>query len=322
MRLKLPRLKLPRLKLPRWVGRLLLTLLGVSLITFVLMEMTPGDPAEILLSSRYESPTPEAVAAARREMGLDAPFWHRYIRWLGKALRLDLGVSRRTGDPVIRELTRRIPATLALSFTTLVFVMIVSLTTGLAAALRKERSWNTWFRFWVIPALVIPDYWLGMILTYVFSVNLGWFPVMGAAGPTSIVLPTVTLGLSLAAVHGQVFRASLLEVMGSDHVRFAQGKGLSPFSILRRHVIPAALPPVLTLWGMSFGHLLGGSVIVETVFAWPGIGKLTADAVLERDFPLVQGAVLFMTLVFVLVNRCVDVLQGLLEAGNDDEFFT
>jgi len=297
----------------RWLTHVLFLLTGVSLITFALMSLAPGDPAEIRLTTRLETPTPEAVAALRREMGLDDPFPVRYGRWLGRVLRLDLGTSNRTGDPVVRELARRIPATAALALATLCFTLFFSLIAGLLSAFQEGRLPDRLCQITTVLAVAIPDYGLGMALVYAFSVKRHWLPVMGNESLSALILPVTTLGLSMAAVHGRVLRASLLTVLKTDYIRFARMKGLPALSLIRRHVIPNALLPVLTMWGVSFGHLLGGTVIVETLFAWPGVGKLTVDAVLERDFPLVQGGVLFMAAAFVLVSQAVDALYRLLD---------
>lgn len=295
------------------VLRLVFLLLGVSFITFALMEMAPGDPAEIRLTSQFETPSPDAVAALRRQMGLDDPFPIRYGRWLGRIARLDLGRSLRTGDPVSRELGRRIPATLGLAAATLAFTVVFSMAAGILAALREGRLLDRLIQVGTTAAVAVPDYWLAMLLVYAFAVKLAWLPSMGGGGAASLVLPVTTLGLSLAAVHGRVFRASLLAVLKADYVRFARIKGLPTAVVIGRHALRNALLPVLTLWGVSLGHLLGGTAIVETVFALPGVGKLTVDAVLERDFPMVQGGVLFMATAFILVSRLVDALYRILD---------
>lgn len=292
---------------------LVFLLFGVSLVTFAIMNLAPGDPAEIRLATRFETPTPQAVAALREQMGLDDPFPVRYGRWVFQVLRLDMGRSYRTGDPVASELGQRIPATLTLAAATLCFSILASMALGLLAALQENRAADRLCRVGTAMAVAMPDYWLGMVLVYVFSVKLAWLPVIGADGATALILPVTTLGVSIAAVHGRIFRASLLAVFKTDYFRFVRMKGLPPATAIRRHALKNALLPVLTLWGVSLGHLLGGTVIVETLFAWPGVGKLTVDAVLERDFPLVQGGVLFMAAAFVLTSQTVDTLYRWLD---------
>ena len=292
----------------RHFGRLAFLIGAVSFFTFLMMDLAPGDPAEILLSDRFETPSPENIAALRKELGLNDPFFIRYVRWLKDIGRLNLGRSYRTGDPVAAELASRIPATAFLAAATFVFTVIVSIGTGSLGALFYNRIPDRICRFWAVLSVSVPDYWLGLLLVLVFALHLEWFPVMGLPGVRGLVLPVVTLGLSISAIQSRVLRASMMEVMSRDHVRFALVKGLPFVQVFRRHILKNALLPVIALWGTALGHLLGGAVIVETVFAWPGVGKMTVEAVLNRDFPLVQGAVLFMSIIFILVSRLFDLL--------------
>jgi ABC-type dipeptide/oligopeptide/nickel transport system permease component len=292
----------------RQCGRLSFLIGAVSFFTFFMMDIAPGDPAEILLSDRFETPTPENIAALRKELGLDDPFLTRYFRWLKDIGRLNLGRSYRTGDPVAAELASRIPATALLAAAAFLFTVTVSMVAGTIGALFYNRIPDRICRFWAVLSVSVPDYWLGLLLVLVFALQLEWFPVMGLAGVRGLVLPVVTLGLSISAVQGRVLRASMLEVMSRDYIRFALVKGLPFAQVFRRHILKNALLPVVALWGTALGQLLGGAVIVETVFAWPGVGKMTVEAVLNRDFPLVQGAVLFMSITFILVSRLFDLV--------------
>ncbi|GBC61566.1 nickel ABC transporter permease subunit NikB [Desulfonema ishimotonii] len=292
---------------------LLFVLWGISVITFGMVCLAPGDPAEVMLAARNDAPSPEKVAALRQELGLDDPLWLRYIRWLGHAVVLDLGRSYKTGEPVSREILSRLPATLELALSTFAFVVIFSTLSGVVSALCRDRMPDRLGRAGAILSISLPDYWLGLLLIFFLSLRLGLFPVMGREGAASFVLPVLTLGLSIAAVQGRVLRAGIIEIMSRDHVRFAHAKGLSQRSVFRRHVLRNALPPILTLWGMCLGHLLGGAVVVETVFSWPGLGKLSVEAVLNRDFPLIQGAVLFMALCYVVASQVTDLICRLLD---------
>lgn len=292
---------------------MLSVLLGVSLITLAMIRLAPGDPAEIILTNRYETPAPEKIAKMRIELGLDDPLHLQYLRWLKKVLVFDLGNSYRTGDPVAKEILARMPATLMLAFASLVFVVSLSTISGITGALGRHRFGDSFNRLWTIINISIPDYWLGIILILVFSLKLGWFPVMGKSGFASFVLPVLTLGLSISAVQGRVLRAGIIETMSQDYLRFAYAKGLSFPLILVRHILKNALIPVVTMWGTTFGHLLGGAVIVENVFSWPGLGKLSVDAILGRDIPMLQGVVLFMAVSYVVSNRFVDIIYRLLD---------
>ncbi|MCA1906226.1 MAG: ABC transporter permease [Desulfarculus sp.] len=296
----------------RLVG-LLLVLWGVSLLTFTLQMWAPGDPAEVLLRAGSESPAPERVAELRRELGLDRSWPARYLTWLGRAARLDLGRSLRSGDPVTTEIAARLPATLELAGTSLVLVVLLSGLAGVWTAWRPGPTHDRLPRWISLMLVSLPPYWLGLLLITVLALGLGWLPAAGRDGWASLVLPSLTLSLGIAAMQGRVLRVGVLEVLGQDFVRFAHAKGLGRARVLWGHVLPAALGPLLALWGMTLGHLLGGAVVVETVFAWPGLGRLLVEAVLGRDWPLVQGLVLFMTLALIAANQAADLALRLLD---------
>lgn len=302
---------------------MLFMLAGISVITFELIHLAPGDPAEILLGTQHDIPSPERLDSIRKELGLNVPFYARYFRWLKRAAVFDFGKSYRTGEPVATEILARLPATLSLAFLTFCFVVAVSVISGAVSAVYKNRLPDKLHRAWTILNISIPDYWMGLLLIFFFSLKLNLFPVMGKNGLLSYVLPVLTLGLCVSSVHGRVLRAEIIEIMSNDHVRFAYAKGLSGWTVFKRHVLRNALPPVVTLWGMSLGHLLGGAVIVETIFCWPGLGGLCVEAVLNRDFPLIQGSVLFMAFSFLLASQLVDMayhyLNPLMAAGTRKE---
>ena len=288
-------------------------LFGISVVTFGLIALAPGDPAETILRNRQEAPSAERIAQLRMELGLNDPVPMRYARWLGCAIQGDLGRSWQTGEPVARELLARLAATMELALATIVFVVLLSTGLGVLGAMFNGRLPDRLIRVLSIVGLSLPNFWLGLLLIMFLSLHLNLLPLMGRGGPAHLVMPVITLGLAVAVMQGRILRASLLEVLGQDYVRFAYAKGLNTWGVLRRHLLKNALPPVLTMWGISLGHLLGGAVIVETIFSWPGLGKLAVDAILARDIPLVQGAVLFMALVFVLANQITDLLQRYLD---------
>ncbi|MEW6266326.1 MAG: ABC transporter permease [Thermodesulfobacteriota bacterium] len=302
--------------------RALILLFGISIFTFGLTSLAPGDPAEMILESDQESVAPEKTAILRRELGLDRSFLQRYGDWAIKAMRLDFGLSYRTGEPVGPLLLSRLPATLELAAAAFCFIVVLSAATGLAAAFWRGRWPDRLDRAWVVLHSSLPNYWLALLLILFFALKLKLLPVMGREGKGALILPVLTLGLSLAAIQGRAFHASLLQVLSQDYIRFALAKGLSPWAVLRRHALRNALPPLVTMWGLSLGNLLGGSVLVESIFAWPGLGRLTAEAILVRDVPLIQGSALLMTLLYSTVNQLAEAFHRLLEPkiarmGND-----
>jgi len=292
--------------------RLGITLFGVSLLTFLMLEFVPGDAAEMILSSQNDAVSAEKIAALRKKLGLDSPLPIRYLNWLRRAVSLDLGNSFRTGDPVSREILNRLPTTLTLAFFTFLFAVVVSVAGGIVSAMFQNRLPDKCHRLWTIMAVSVPDYWLGLILMLMFSLKLHWVPVAGGTGFRAFILPVLTLGLSVSASEGRVFRASILEILSQDYVLFAYSKGLTRIKVFIRYMFKAAVIPMISMWGMLLGHLLGGAVIVESVFSLPGLGKLAADAVLNRDMPMIQGTVLTMTFFFIITSRIMDVIYFML----------
>jgi peptide/nickel transport system permease protein len=292
---------------------LLPVLLGVSLITFGLINLAPGDPADLILRAGGVEPTWEAVEALREELGLNDPVYIQFGRWVRQAARLDLGKSFRTGQPVAAEILCRFPATLELACAALALVVLLALPLGILAALYRHALVDHLTRFGALAGASMPGFWLGLLLIYLFAVKLRLLPVMGRGGIEHLVLPAITLAFGMAATYARLLRASMLEVLGQDFIRVARAKGLAEKWVIGRHALKNALLPVVTMLGLSFGHLLGGTVIVESIFAWPGVGKFCLDAIFNRDYPVVQGYALFMAVVFVAVNLAVDLSYRLLD---------
>lgn len=292
---------------------LLPVMLGVSIVTFALINLAPGDPAEIILRSEGVEPTREPVDALREELGLNDPVYVQYLRWLWNLLHFDLGTSFRTGMPVAEEILSRFPATMELTFAALAFMVLLALPTGILAALYRHTFIDHLSRFGALIGASMPNFWQGLMLIYFFAVVWDIFPVMGRGGPGHLVLPAITLGFSMAAVYTRVLRAGMLDVLGQEYIKVARAKGLKEKWVIGRHALKNALLPAVTLLGMSTGHLLGGTVIVETIFAWPGVGKFAVDAIFNRDYPVIQGYALFMALVFVLANLLVDIVYVFLD---------
>jgi len=281
--------------------------LGISLLAFALGNLAPGDPVEMILQQRTgEVPTRAAVEQLREQLGLNAPAPVRYARWVARAARGDLGLSYRTGAPVENALVERLPSTIELAAASLFLSILVALPLGAAAALRQGTWVDHLSRVIALFGTSVPSFLLGYALMLLFAVSLHLLPVAGSDGPASLVMPVLTLAMSETAALTRLTRASMLDVLGEDYVRTARAKGLPQRLVVIRHALRNALNPLVTLTGVRAGRLLGGAVIVETIFARPGIGKLVVDSIHDRDYPLIQGFVLLMGTVFVLANLIVD----------------
>lgn len=307
-------IRVPGAYLRRRVLSLVLVWLGISVLGHGLASLAPGDPAQIvLLRETGEAPTADAVRRLRHELGLDAPWPVRYGRWLGGALRGDLGESYRTGEPVLPALLARFPATLALATAALVVALVLALPCGVLAAVRRGSRWDDATRVAALAGASVPSFWLGYLLILLFAVTLRLLPVAGGDGWAHLVLPALTLGITSAAPMTRLTRAAVLDVLALDHVRTARAKGVPPPRLVARHVLRNALNPVVTVAAVRFGRLLGGAAIVETVFAWPGIGRHAVEAIFDRDYPTIQGFVLVTGTTFVVLNLLVDLAYPLLD---------
>lgn len=295
-----------------YLVRRLLTLLpllvGISLISFLLLNFAPGDAAEITLRRQNGgiTPPPEAVLALRQELGLDAPLPVRYVKWLLGAVRGELGESYRSGNSIASELARRLPATLLLASVSLVLAVAAGLPLGVLAAM-KSGSWlDTASRLLALLGAAVPSYVAALLLMLFFAVRLDWLPATGYGSPKNLVLPALALSFGVMAQLMRLTRASMLEVMGQDYMRTARAKGLMEVTVVWRHALKNALLPVVTVLGTSTGHLLGGAVIIETIFGWPGVGQFVVVGIAQRDYPVVQGFVLYIAIIFLMVNLTVD----------------
>jgi len=293
---------------------LLPVLFGVSLITFALMGLVPGDPAEILAAYGKDiEPTPLEIEAVREQLGLDQPIPVQYVHWLLRVASGDLGHSMRTGRPVWYEITARLPATLELTATGMLIGILIALPIGILAAVNRDSLLDQLSRVLALLGASVPSFWLGAMLILLFAVHLGWLPAMGRGGLSHLVLPSFALGLGASAVLMRLIRASLLEVLGQDYIRTARAKGLRERAVVLRHALKPSLLPTVTVLGLQFGRLLGGAVIIETIFAWPGLGMFIIESILGRDFPVIQGFALLMGLVFMTNNFVVDILYRWLD---------
>jgi ABC-type dipeptide/oligopeptide/nickel transport system permease component len=288
----------------------LVTLLFVSVLVFSMMHMIPGDPA--LLLAGLEA-GPDVVAALRRDLGLDRPLPIQYAGFLWNAARGDLGTSIRTGLPVLTEVLDRFPYTLVIALGAIVLATALGVGSGILAAMRHNRLGDALVMVTALLAVSTPSYWLGLMLMLVFSLFLGLLPSIGIATPAHYVLPMVTLGAQSGGIISRMTRSAMLDAVGQDFVRAARARGESERSVVLRHALKNALVPVLSIVGLRFGNLIAGAVLVESVFAVPGVGRLLVDAVLWRDYPMVQGTMLFVAALFILVNAATDVLYAVVD---------
>ena len=279
-------------------------LLGVSILVFSMLHLLPGDPAQIILGEAVTSA--QDLARLRRELGFDAPLHVQYARFLGRALSGDLGRSLQSRRPVLDEILAQLPSTVQLTLAGLALAVVVGVVLGVAAATHRGSWADTLCMLLALGGLSMPAFWLGLMLIFFFALQLGWLPATGQGGLARLVLPALTLGYGAAGVIARLVRSSLLEVLRTEYVTTARSKGLAERRVVYRHALRNALIPVITIVGLQFGALLGGTVVIETVFARQGIGRLLVGAILYKDFPLVQGIVLFTASAYVLVNLLVD----------------
>ena len=287
------------------------TVLGVATVIFLLMRLLPGDPALVIAG-------PQATAAdvdrIRQQLGLTLPFWQQYLSFLGRLFHGDLGISIRTGDTVIREIFTRVPFTATLAFTSLLIAILIGVTAGVIAATRRNSSMDLSISGGAVFGASMPTYWLGLMLIILFAVHFRVLPAGGSdRGPISLVLPAITLALFSTGLIARQTRSAMLEVLGQDFVRTARAKGAARTVVLIRHALRNALLPIVTVIGLQFGTLLGGAVLTETIFAWPGVGRLLVDSIGSRDYPVVQGVVLLLSVSFIAINLITDLLYAYID---------
>jgi glutathione transport system permease protein len=283
------------------------TLAVVAVLVFFFVHLLPGDPARLAAGPEADA---ETVALVRRDLGLDRPLPEQLARWISRAVQGDLGRSIRTKRPVVEEIAERFWPTLSLTVWSMAWSVALGLALGVVSAVFRNRWPDRAAMAFAISGISLPSFALGMLLMEVFSVQLGWLPTVGAGTWRHALLPALTLGAGVAAVLARFARASLVDILQEDFIRTARAKGLGEAAVVLRHALRNALVPVVTLMGLQFGFLLGGSIVVEKVFNWPGMGRLLVDAVEMHDYPVIQGEVLLFSLEFILVNLAVDLLYG------------
>ena len=298
------------------IRRLLLLipmLLGMSVIVFCILHWGEGDPAMAYLRLSQIPPSAEALEEARRHLGLDQPLAVQYLEWLWKAARLDFGLSYVTRRPVLDDLLHYLPATLELAGTALALTLAVSLPLGIWAALRRDGWQDHLARGFAFFGVSIPNFWLAFLMVYLFSVKLHWLPALGRGGAEHLIMPAVALALMSTAINTRLVRLSMLEHLGQRFVLYARVRGVSERRIVLHDVLKNAGLPVITVLGMHVGELLGGAVVIESVFAWPGVGRYAVSAIYNRDFPVVLCFMLIMTIIFVLCNLLADIAAACLD---------
>ena len=292
-----------------WILRRVLAvvpvLFGVTLAVFSMLFLVPGDPVKMMLAEFVTNP--DQVAQMRAQLHLDEPILQQYGRFVANAARGDLGTSIRSRRPVTTEIGENVASTAQLAVAAMLVAVAVGVPLGLLAALSRNSWLDVASMGTALLGVSMPSFWLGLLLIFVFSLHLAWFPATGGGDLRHLVLPSITLGTIAAAIIARLTRSSMLEVLGQDYVRTARAKGLGGFGVVVRHALKNALIPIITIFGLQFGNLLAGAVIVETVFSRPGLGRLIVGGILSKDFPLVQGTVLFVATVYVLINLLVDV---------------
>lgn len=283
------------------------TLFGVATISFMLMRIIPGDPAKLMAGPQASE---SQVAQLRHQLGLDDSLGAQYVKYLSRLVHGDLGISARTGSSVLSEITARVPFTVQLAVLAIAIAVVVGCTLGIIAAVRRDSWVDAVLSAVSVLGVSMPVYWVGLLLVLLFAVTLHWLPAAGAGSSSSYILPAVTLSLFATGFISRQTRSSMLEVLGQDFIRSARAKGLSRGSIILRHGLRNASLPVITVVGLQFGQLLGGAILTETIFAWPGIGRLLVDSIASRDYSTVQGVVLLFAIALIVVNLLTDIIYS------------
>lgn len=292
------------------LGTGLIVLLGISIFSFALIHLIPGDPIRIMLG---ENATAEQVQALREQLGLNEPLVTQYFHYVMGVFQGDLGTSFKTGRPVLTEIMERFPATVKLAASGMLLAIFIGITMGIIAARFKDTFLDFSAMSLATLGVSVPSFWLGILLIMLFTVKLGWLPIAGGTGLKDIILPAVTLGVLASTVISRLTRAGMVEVLSFDYIRTARAKGLGEGAVLFIHAFRNAMIPVVTIIGLQIASLLGGTVIIERVFDWPGLGSLAISAIASRDFPLVQGIILFIGMIFVMINILIDMLYSFID---------
>lgn len=288
--------------------QIVFVLIGISFITFALVMLSPGDPVRQMIAGNEDIMVSQAeIEALRHELGLDKPFFFQYLDWLGRAVQGNFGFSYMVKRPVVEELMHTLPATVILAAASTVFMLVVAIPAGIYSAVKRNSVFDYVVRGLTFIGVSIPNFWMGLMLLWVFGLKLGLVPIVGGrVSLETLILPALTLGVVMASKYARQVRATVLEELNQDYVVGARARGMSESHILWKEVLPNAMLPLITLLGLSFGNLLGGAAVVEIVFSWPGLGYLAVQSIIYRDFQLVQGIVLWIALMYMVINLIVD----------------
>ncbi|MGG3280267.1 nickel ABC transporter permease [Paenibacillus solani] len=288
-------------------------ILGVSIITFLMVHLLPVDPAEAYLRLSKIPISDEAVQLVRTELGLDQPLYTQYLNWLSGAIRLDFGSSYISKNPVWEEMMNYLPATLELTFSSIILAFVISLPIGIFSALYKDRIFDHFSRTLSFVGAATPSFCLGFLFIYIFSLKLGYFPVSGRGGLLHLILPSLTLALASVAVYTRMLRGSTIDELHQPYVLYARARGIREKIIIGKHVLKNAITPLITTMGMHIGHKLSGSIIVENVFAWPGMGRYFVNALSARDYPVILCYVVLVTTIIIICNLLIDIFHAVID---------
>lgn len=297
------------------IGQIILVLLGISFVTFALVMLSPGDPVRQMIAGNEDIVVSQVeIDALRHELGLDKPFIFQYLDWLGRAVQGNFGFSYMVKKPVVEELMQSLPATVILALASTAFMLVVSLPLGIYSAVKRNSVFDYIVRGLTFFGVSVPNFWMGLMLLWIFGLQLGWLPIVGGrVSLETLILPAATLGIVMAAKYTRQVRTTVLEELNQDYVVGARARGMSESYILWKEVLPNAMLPLITLLGLSVGNLLGGAAVVEIVFSWPGLGYLAVQSIIYRDFQLVQGIVLWIALMYMVINLVVDISYNRLD---------
>lgn len=288
-------------------------LIIVSFVSFALLNLGGGDPAEIILTSQGTVVTPELLERVRADMGLDKPFFTQYITWVNNVMHGNLGNSYSTGISVVEELKEHLPYTLKLTVSSMILTLVVSIPLGIISAVKKDKFTDSIISLFTFIGNSIPGFFLALILLLVFSLRLKWLPILSESGIKSLILPSITLSVAMISKYIRQIRSVVIDELEKGYVKGARSRGIKESTILYTNVLKNIMITVITLTGLSIGSLLGGTAVVESIFVWPGIGSLVLTAISNRDYPIIQGYVLWMAIIFMIVNLITDLLYRLFD---------
>ena len=287
------------------------TIFVTTILVTLLIHIVPGDPVQIMFAQSQGS-TPEQIEQVRKNLGLDRPIYIQYINYINQLSKGDLGKTIRGGQPVLEVIFQRLPNTILLAISAMVIAILLGVPLGFLAAYNKGTISDTLVMIFAISGISMPHFWLGLILLFIFAVDLGWLPVSGS-GLLNLVLPALTLGISNAAIFARLTRTSMIEILQQDFVMTALAKGLPKRYVLRKHVLRAGLIPLVTMMGMQFAFMMGGAIVVENIFSWNGVGRMAVEAIFQRDYPIIQGFILTFSIIVVFVTISLDIIYAFID---------